>query len=184
MAALIDRAGPCRMSARHPDGHFAALARSVVYQQLAGNAARAIYGRFESLLDGQVVPAEVLRRRHATLRKVGLSEAKARTIQDLARKVEDGTVRLSRIARYDDESVIEQLTRVRGIGRWTAQMFLIAQLGREDVWPVLDLGVRKGYAITYDLAAPPDAATLERLGDAFRPYRSIAAWYFWRATEF
>ncbi len=183
MATLIERAGPCRMTARHPHGHFAALVRSIVYQQLAGRAASAIHGRFESLLGGRVTSAEVVKRRHASLRRVGLSEAKARSIQDLARRVEDGTVRLSRVARYDDEAVIDQLTCVRGIGRWTAQMFLIAQLGRQDVWPVLDLGVRKGYAITYDLESLPDAAALDPLGERFRPYRSIAAWYFWRATE-
>jgi DNA-3-methyladenine glycosylase II len=118
-----------------------------------------------------------------TLRSAGLSGAKTASILDLAAKVESGVVPLDGIARLSDEEIIERLTIVRGIGRWTAEMFLMFQLGRRDVWPVDDYGVRAGYAVAYGLGDPPPPKVLAGLGDAFRPYRSIAAWYLWRAIE-
>ena len=117
------------------------------------------------------------------LRAVGLSGSKTASIRDLADKILSGEVKLARVGRLADDEIVEQLTRVRGIGRWTAEMFLMFQLGRLDVWPVDDLGVRKGYALIYGLAALPPPKELEVLGEVYRPYRSIAAWYCWRAVS-
>ena len=182
MARLYAAIGPCQLRARQATP-FRALARSIAFQQLSGRAAATIYGRFEALLDGDVTPDAVLGRSHDELRSVGLSEAKTRSIIDLAERVLDGTVPLASLGRLGDEELIERLVVVRGIGRWTAEMFLIFQLRRLDVWPVDDLGVRKGYAKAYALTGMPTPAELAFHGDAFRPYRSVAAWYCWRATE-
>ena len=117
------------------------------------------------------------------LRAVGLSGSKVRTISDLAAHVVSGEVELDRVARLSDAEIVRELTAVWGIGRWTAEMFLIFQLGRLDVWPVDDYGVRKGYATLHHLADSPSARELEPLGDPYRPYRSVAAWYCWRAAD-
>ncbi|TMK66459.1 MAG: DNA-3-methyladenine glycosylase 2 family protein [Actinobacteria bacterium] len=163
--------------------HFAELARMICYQQLAGSAARAIHGRFEALFDGPATAEGVLSLPDERLRSAGLSASKARSIQDLARHVVDRDVRLNVIARLPDEEVIRELTLVRGIGTWTAHMFLIFQLGRLDVWPVDDYGVRKGYARLFGNGNVASARELQPLGDRFRPYRSVAAWYCWRAAD-
>jgi DNA-3-methyladenine glycosylase II len=164
--------------------HFAELARAILYQQLAGSAARAISARFDGLFgDGGPTPEAVLALPVSKLRKVGLSAAKAASIRDLADKSLRGVIDLARIARRSDDEVVRQLTQVRGIGRWTAEMFLIFQLGRLDVWPVDDYGVRKGYARMYALPEMLGAKELEPRGDAFRPYRTVAAWYCWRAVD-
>jgi DNA-3-methyladenine glycosylase II len=164
--------------------HFAALARAILYQQLAGRAAAAIHGRFVALFDGDnPTPEAVLAIPPAQLRRAGLSGNKSASIRDLAEKVVDGSVQLDRMRRLPDDEIVRQLTLVRGIGPWTAEMFLIFQLGRLDVWPVGDYGVRKGYALLYGLSDPPAPKELEPLGDRFRPYRTVAAWYCWRAAE-
>jgi DNA-3-methyladenine glycosylase II len=163
--------------------HFAELARMICYQQLAGRAAAAISGRFEALFDGPPTPEAVLALPIETLRGVGLSGAKTASIRDLAEKVEAGLVELDRMGRLSDAVVVQELTLVRGIGEWTAQMFLMFQLGRLDVWPVLDLGVRMGHARLFGLAEPLTPKALEAEGDRFRPYRSIVAWYCWRSAE-
>jgi len=163
--------------------HFAELARMICYQQLAGRAAAAISGRFEALFDGPPTPEAVLALPIETLRGVGLSGAKTASIRDLAEKVEAGLVELDRMGRLSDAVVVRELTLVRGIGEWTAQMFLMFQLGRLDVWPVLDLGVRMGHARLFGLAEPLTPKALEAEGDRFRPYRSIVAWYCWRSAE-
>jgi DNA-3-methyladenine glycosylase II len=184
MARLYDAAGPCRL--RPPlETHFAALVRSVTYQQLAGAAAAAIHGRLVGILEGEVTPERVLALPDESLRSVGLSGAKAASISDLAAKTLDGTVVLEArsLGRESDEEVIARLSTVRGIGRWTAEMFLIFQLGRLDVWPVEDFGVRNGYARLYGLADVPPPRELVQFGDRFRPYRSVAAWYCWRAAD-
>jgi 3-methyladenine DNA glycosylase/8-oxoguanine DNA glycosylase len=176
--------GPCELRRGRPRRtHFAELARAICYQQLAGAAARAIHGRFEALYDAAPSPEAVLATPDTELRAVGLSASKAASIRDLAAKVVDGTVEVDRLARRTDERVIEELTQVRGIGRWTAEMFLMFQLGRLDVWPVDDFGVRKGYMALYRLPEMPTARALRPLGDAFRPHRSVAAWYCWRAVD-
>jgi DNA-3-methyladenine glycosylase II len=155
-----------------------------VYQQLAGAAATAIHGRLLAALDNDPTPEGLLTLDAATLRAVGLSANKAASLQDLAAKALDGTVRLDPrgLARQTDDEVIARLATVRGIGPWTAQMFLIFQLRRLDVWPTADLGVRHGYGLAWDISTPT-ARELEPLGDPFRPYRSVAAWYCWRAAQ-
>ena len=181
---LVEAAGPCTLGSRRQRDHFGALVRAIVFQQLAGKAANAIHGRFVALFDGQRIdPEAVLAAGHARLRTVGLSEAKTLSILDLATKVTDGTVPLRGISRYGDDEIVERLSSVRGIGRWTAEMFLMFQLGRLDVWPVDDFGVRKGYANAYGLKEMPKPKELMPLGDRFRPYRSVAAWYCWRAVD-
>jgi DNA-3-methyladenine glycosylase II len=182
MASLFEQVGPARLKQRGRD-HFGALARSIAYQQLAGKAAAAIHGRFEALFDGHPTPEAVLATPEKTLRATGLSASKTASILDLADKVSSGTVPLDGIAHLRDDAIVERLVVVRGIGRWTAEMFLMFQLGRLDVWPVDDFGVRAGYAVAYGLDEAPTPKVLEGLGEGFRPYRSIAAWYCWRAIE-
>jgi DNA-3-methyladenine glycosylase II len=183
LAALIAEAGPPRV--RPPqETHFAALVRAIVYQQLAGSAAAAIHGRLIAALGGVATPEGLLALPPEQLRAVGLSGNKAASLQDLASKVLDGTVVLdpAHLSRESDEEVIIRLSTVRGIGQWTAQMFLMFQLRRLDVWPTGDLGVRRGYGLAWKVPMPT-ARELEPLGDPFRPYRSVAAWYCWRAAE-
>jgi len=183
MAALVEGVGSPSFRPPH-DTHFAALVRSVLYQQLAGAAAAAIHARLIAAVEGEVVPERVLALPVDSLRALGLSGNKALSIVDLATKVLDGTVALDprRLVREPDEEVISRLSAVRGIGRWTAEMFLMFQLRRLDVWPTGDLGVRRGYGLAHRVAMPTPKQ-LEPLGDAYRPYRSVAAWYCWRACE-
>jgi DNA-3-methyladenine glycosylase II len=157
---------------------------SIVFQQLAGAAASTIHRRLVVALGGEVVPEAVLGLASEELRAAGLSGNKAASIRDLAAKVTDGTVLLDprRLAREGDDEVIARLSSVRGIGRWTAEMFLLFQLGRLDVWPAGDLGVRRGFGVAWGTPMP-SARELEPLGDPFRPYRSAVAWYCWRAAE-
>ena len=180
---IVAWAGPFRARTRNPDGPFGALARSIVFQQLAGRAAAAIHGRFRALFDGPLTPEAVLAAPEERLRGAGLSAAKAASIRDLAAKVVDGAVPIDRLRRLDDEEIIERLRAVRGIGRWTAEMFLIFELGRLDVWPVDDLGVRNGYALVQRLPVAPTARELLPAGDRYRPLRSVAAWYCWQAVH-
>jgi len=186
MAALIEEVGPCTMAPRrHAGGHFAALVRSILYQQLAGKTAAAIHARFQALFPGKrPTPEGVLALPDEAMRGAGLSNAKLLSIKDLAAKVLDGTVRLDGISRRSDDEIVERLSQVRGIGRWTAEMFLMFQLGRPDVWPTGDYGVRKGWAIVHGRPDTlPTPAELEAAGEAYRPYRSVAAWYCWRAVD-
>jgi DNA-3-methyladenine glycosylase II len=183
LAGLIAAGGPIRIS-RRTASHFAALVEAIVYQQLAGAAARAIHGRLVAALRDDVEPEALLALSDETLRAVGLSANKVRSLRDLATKVHDGTVVLSprRVSRRSDEEVIANLSTVRGIGPWTAQMFLMFRLRRLDVWPVGDFGVRQGYGLAWKVPTPT-ARELEPLGDPYRPYRTVVAWYCWRAVE-
>ena len=165
------------------EGPFFHLARAIVHQQLAGAAARTIHGRFVAALGGDVTPAKVLRVREPTLRKAGLSAAKLAAIRDLAGKVKSGEVEVHDLHDQSDEEVTRRLTLVRGIWPWTAQMYLMFRLHRPDVWPVGDLGVRAGFAKVHALSVPPTQKQLESLGDGYRPWRSAAAFYCWRALE-
>jgi DNA-3-methyladenine glycosylase II len=155
-----------------------------VYQQLAGAAARAIHGRLVAALGDDVQPEGVLALSDRSLRTIGLSANKAASLRDLATKVLDGTVVLSpqALSRQNDEEVAARLSTVRGIGPWTAHMFLLLQLRRLDVWPTGDFGVRQGYGLAWNVPMPT-ARELEPLGDPYRPYRSVLAWYCWRAVE-
>ena len=185
LARFIDEYGPPRLRPRaRTEERFATLARAICYQQLAGKAAAAIHGRFLALYDGSVPTAQaVLATPVDTLRACGLSAAKTASILDLAERVATGDVDLARAGRWSDDHTVEELTKVRGIGPWTAQMFLIFDMHRLDVWPTLDFGVRNGYHLLYGMPGLPTAKEMEPLGDRFRPYRSVAAWYFWRATD-
>src|SRR5438270_6221598 len=184
MRKLIRAVGHADLGSRRQSDHFNALVRAIVFQQLAGKAANAIHTRFVGLFDeAKIDPEAVLAAGHARLRTVGLSEAKTLSILDLATKVADGSVPLRGIGRYEDDAIVERLTSVRGIGPWTAEMFLIFQLGRLDVWPVDDYGVRRGWSILHRKRQMITPRALEAEGDKFRPYRSVAAWYCWRAVE-
>lgn len=182
MARLLALVGPpdIRPAQKTP---FEALARAICFQQLSTKAAGTIFGRFEIAVGGSITPEAVLATPLDALRGSGLSAAKAASVLDLAEKVVDGTVPLGGVKKLSDDELVDRLVVVRGVGRWTAEMFLIFQLRRLDVWPVDDLGVRKGYARAWGLAELPTPKVLLELGDAFRPYRSVAAWYCWRATE-
>ena len=183
IARLLDQTGPPKL-ARPTETHFATLVRAIVYQQLAGRAAAAIHGRLIAALDGDVRPETLITLSDESLRAVGLSRNKMASLRDLATKVLDGTVVLSPrgLAAESDDEIVARLSAVRGIGPWTAEMFLLFQLRRLDVWPVGDLGVRRGYGLAWQVATPT-ARELQPLGEVFRPYRSVAAWYCWRAAE-
>ena len=185
LAALVASRGPCPLARRPPErgSHLEALAAAICSQQLAGPAAAAIWARVRALGPGGFDAPAVAVLDPADLRTAGLSRAKAASLVDLARQVVEGRLDLDAVATRDDDEVIATLTRVRGIGRWTAQMFLIFRLQRLDVWPTGDLGVRRGYAVIHGLAGAPAPQELEGLGDAFRPWRSVAAWYCWRAVD-
>jgi DNA-3-methyladenine glycosylase II len=179
---VVAAVGP--FSPRPPQAdYFNSLARAIVYQQLAGRAAAAIHGRFLALYDGHATAELVLRTPVEALRAVGLSGAKTASLLDLAARTSDGAVPLERIEELSDDDIVRRLVAVRGIGRWTAEMFLIFHLRRLDVWPVGDLAVRKGYATIHGLAESPTPKALDPLGDLYRPYRTVAAWYCWRATD-
>jgi DNA-3-methyladenine glycosylase II len=180
---LVAEAG--RATVRPPaESHFEALVRAIVYQQLAGAAAAAIHGRLVAAIGAQVVPERLLPLSDETLRSVGLSGAKVASLRDLAAKVLDGTVVLdpAGLRAESDAEVVTRLSAVRGIGKWTAEMFLMFQLRRLDVWPTGDLGVRKGFGLAWGIPTPT-AKELEPLGDPYRRYRSVVAWYCWRAAE-
>jgi DNA-3-methyladenine glycosylase II len=180
---LVKEAGPPRMQTR-TESNLGTLVRAIVYQQLAGAAAAAIHRRLIDALDGEVTPEGLLALSDETLRAVGLSKAKVASLRDLAAKVLEGTVVLEprRLRTLSNDDVVERLSSVRGIGKWTSEMFMIFQLRRLDVWPTGDLGIRKGYGLAWGIPTPT-ARELEPLGDRFRPYRSVVAWYCWRAAE-
>jgi DNA-3-methyladenine glycosylase II len=168
-----------------PDGTpFEALVRSITYQQLAGAAARAIHGRLVARLGGEVTPERLAALDEQELRTVGMSGSKTRSLHDLAGKVLDGTVVIEprRLGRLSDTEIVTRLSAVYGIGRWSAEMFLMFHLRRLDIWPVGDLGVRHGFAAAWDIPVPTPKQ-LDALGEPYHPYRSIIAWYCWRAAQ-
>jgi 3-methyladenine DNA glycosylase/8-oxoguanine DNA glycosylase len=179
---IVEAAGPFRLS-RPRLTHFAALTRAVCFQQLAGAAATTIHSRLVATLDGEVTPESALAAGEARLRSAGLSGAKAASVLDLADATASGRVRLGSIGRRGDDAVVDELTQVRGIGRWTAEMFLMFQLRRPDVWPVGDLGVRNGWALLHGSVDRPTPAELEVAGAPLSGVRSAAAWYCWRAAD-
>jgi DNA-3-methyladenine glycosylase II len=182
LARLVEIVGPIRHRPRDPDGPFGALVRSIVFQQLAGRAANAIHQRVRALVDGPLTPEALLAVPDPDLRAAGLSAAKLASLQDLSAKVLDGTVVLRASSRVSDEEIVARLVSVRGIGRWTAEMYLMFALRRLDVWPVDDLGVRQGYGLAWAIDPPPTPRQLEPLGERFRPYRSVVARYCWEAV--
>jgi len=186
-ARLIDAVGPFRMQQRKTASIFMALAQAIVYQQLNGKAAAAIFARVQALFprahEGPT-PEQILRTSDQKLRAAGLSRSKLLSLRDLARKTADGEIpTLAVIRRMEDEAIIERLTKVRGIGRWTVEMLLIFRLGRPDVLPSDDYGIRKGFAIAFKKRELPSREQLERRGARWKPYRTVASWYLWRAAE-
>ncbi len=186
LAKIIARAGPFTMRPKHMQSPFQALLRSIVYQQLSGKAAETIHGRVVEVLDkyGGVKPEHLLTAPEAELRAAGLSRAKTLAVKDLAAKAVDGTVpSLARLRKMSDDEIIDHLVQVRGVGRWTVEMLLMFRLGRPDVLPVSDLGVRKGFMLLYGTKSLPSPSELIDRGERWRPYRSVASWYLWRACE-
>jgi len=180
LADYIGRIGP--FAPRPGSGnYFASLARSILFQQLAGAAAAAIHARFVEAV-GSVTPEAVLATSPERLRAAGLSGNKTAAILDLATKASDGTVPLHDLHTLDDEELIARLSAVRGIGRWTAEMFLLFELRRPDVWPIDDYGVRNGWSLMHSLPETIKPRALQQEGDRFRPYRSVVAWYCWQAV--
>lgn len=185
-APVIAAAGPCRLHrGRHRHAsHFTSLASAIVSQQVSGAAAATIFARFSALFPDGEPTAELLGRlRDAQLRGAGLSAAKVAAVRDLAAHVRAETLPLDRVQRMPDADISAALVQVRGIGPWTAQMFLMFRLGRLDVWPTLDLGVQKGVQRVLGLRQRPTPRALETLGLPWAPHRSVAAWYAWRALE-
>jgi 3-methyladenine DNA glycosylase/8-oxoguanine DNA glycosylase len=182
----MDKVGECRYRpTRSQKSPFLALAESIAYQQLNGKAAATIYGRFHALYPGKgPTPERVLETTEEAMRGAGLSRAKTLAIRDLAAKTIDGTVpTAARLRALGDEEIVERLTSIRGIGRWTAEMLLMFRLGRPDVLPATDYGVRKGFALTYRKRSLPSPSKLLSHGERWRPYRSVASWYLWRAVD-
>lgn len=176
----VEAVGAIRMR-RVTEAPFDYLVRSIVFQQLAGAAAYTIHGRFVAALKGKVTPRAIGAASDETLRGAGLSRGKLAAIRDLASKA--SSLKLDELPWVDDDEVVARLTTVRGIGPWTAQMYLMFALRRPDVWPAGDLGVRAGYARIHGLADTPVEKEMPPLGEAYRPWRSAAAWYCWRALE-
>ena len=186
MADLIARSRRYNIAPAVSIRPFDALAGSIAYQQLSGKAAATIFGRVRGLYPKTkwLDPAKILATPDDALRSAGLSRAKTAAIKDLAAKTIDGTVPSGRaLLRMNDDEIIARLTQVRGIGRWTVEMLLLFDLGRPDVWPVDDYGVRKGFAKTFGRRKLPTSKQLIKSGEKWRPYRSVAAWYFWRALD-
>jgi 3-methyladenine DNA glycosylase/8-oxoguanine DNA glycosylase len=185
LAELIERVGPLALSLRSTRSTFEALAEAIVYQQLHAKAAATIYGRVAALFPGgRLAPEALLALDDAALRTAGLSRGKTLAMRDLAARTLDGTVPpFSRLRSMDDAAIVERLVQVRGIGRWTVEMILIFRLGRPDVLPVHDFGVRHGFKVAYRKRAMPTPKALERHGEKWRPFRTVASWYLWRAAD-
>jgi DNA-3-methyladenine glycosylase II len=181
LAEIIDRVGEYRIQFRDPV--FETLVRSIVYQQLSGRVAAVIYGRLHEAVAGNVTPATILKLRPARMRKLGLSAQKTAYIRDLARHTRDGVVVFEELPSLSDGEVIERLTQVKGIGVWTAHMFLMFALQRADVLPTGDLGIRTAMRKAYGLKEMPQAAEMEQIAGCWRPYCSVASWYLWRSLE-
>jgi len=183
LAVIIDRVGARKLEIEAAQSTFDALAEAIVYQQLTAKAAATIFGRVRAAVD-PFEPARLLRKSEAKLRACGLSGAKLAALRDLSKKTLDGTVpHVDELHALDDDAIVERLTAVRGIGPWTVHMLLIFRLGRPDVLPVADYGVRKGFARVFKKRALPTPAQLTRYAERWRPFRTAASWYMWRALE-
>jgi len=184
LAQVIDAVGSCTLAPRTEWTHFDALVRSIVYQQLSGKAAATIHGRVIQLIgDGAETPRRISATSHEAFRAAGLSNQKANYVRNLAEYTLDGSLAVDRLHEMSDDDVIAALTQVKGIGKWSAQMFLMFRLGRPDVLPELDLGVQKGIQKAYRLRKLPTPAQVLRRGAKWAPYRTVASWYMWRVLE-
>jgi len=181
---IIERVGPNRFGARAAGSHLDALVRSIVGQQLSTSAATTIHGRLLVLVgEANPLPEDWLALNDPDMRAAGLSRQKIAYIRDLARHVKDGELPMDRLHLMSDDEVIEALTAVKGIGVWTAQMFLMFRLGRPDILPVLDLGIRNAFRRAYKLRKDPTAKRMQALAKSWAPYRSVASWYLWQSLE-
>jgi DNA-3-methyladenine glycosylase II len=186
LGRLIKKVGPCGWKPDRRRSPFQSLVQAVAHQQLNGIAAKTILGRVKALYPGRAFPTpeDLLGTPDEKLRAAGLSRAKIASIKDIAAKTLEGIVPASRaIARMDNDSIITRLTGIRGVGPWTVEMLLMFKLGRTDILPATDFGVRKGFALTYELKELPTPKDLLEHGERWRPYRSFAAWYLWRALD-
>jgi DNA-3-methyladenine glycosylase II len=186
LAELIHRAAPFRINPHDFETPYESLLRAIVYQSISGKAARTIFGRVKKLAANGRCPSpeEILRLRKPALRRIGLSAAKAEAVKDLARKTVAGVVpTLEQALEMSDRELVERLVSVRGVGVWTVEMFLIFRLGRPDVLPIHDYGVLKGFALSYGKKRIPTPRELAKYGERWRPYRTVASWYMWRAVE-
>lgn len=181
LAGVIDIVGKYELKKRNR--HFAVLVESIISQQLATSAADAIFKRFKELYPKFPTASEILATKKSKLRTVGLSGMKIEYLKDLAKHVEEGRLNMKTISRMSDEDVITHLTQVKGIGRWTAEMFLIFSLGRQDIFPVGDLALRKGVQILFSLPEMPKPKEAEKLGQKWRPHRTVATWYLWKSLR-
>ncbi len=185
LATAIKSIGPCRMAERQRKDHLSALVGAIVSQQLSTKAAATIYGRFVALFpEGEALNAEAIAAQSdKALRSVGLSGQKVGYMRDLSARIVDGRLQLESLESLPDEGVIERLTEVKGFGRWTAEMFLMFRLHRPDVLPVGDLGIVNAIQRLYRLRKRPDAKRIQKLGEAWKPYRSVASWYLWQTLR-
>jgi DNA-3-methyladenine glycosylase II len=184
LGAVIDRVGPCDYAPKREGTHFEAVVRSIVYQQLSGKAAGTIHGRFLSLFaNAKPLPDVLLGMTDDAMRAVGLSRQKIGYMRDLATRVVSGSVAIETLDDLSDQEIIDALVQVKGVGRWTAQMFLMFRLGRPDVLPDLDLGIQKGIQKAYRLRALPKPARVLEIGAKWAPYRTVASWYLWRSLD-
>jgi DNA-3-methyladenine glycosylase II len=181
LAFVIDIVGSYKL--KRKNHHFSVLVKSIISQQIATSAAEAIFKRFKNLYPKFPTASEILSTRKSKLRVVGLSGMKIEYLKDLARHVEEGRLNMKSLSKMNDDDVINQLTQVKGIGRWTAKMFLIFSLGRQDVFPVDDLGLRKGVQMLFSLPEIPKPKDVEKLGQRWKPYRTIATWYLWKSLQ-
>jgi DNA-3-methyladenine glycosylase II len=182
LAGIIERVGPCRLEYRQEGTHFDALVRSIVFQQLSGKAASTIHGRMVEHFGRHPTPDDLLAVEEAALRQAGISRQKMSYLKDLAARVAQGEVDLD-VDHLSDDVILEQLVRVKGIGRWTVQMFLLFRLGRPDVLPELDLGIQNAIKRAYRKRGVVKPKDVERIGAKWRPYASVASWYMWRSLE-
>ena len=184
LAAVIERVGPCRLELRTGGSHFQALTRSIVYQQLSGKAAGTILARFNALYPhGEPTPDAVLATPDDALRAAGLSRQKIAYMRDLATKVSSSELPLDRVEHMTDDDLIAHLVQVKGIGRWTAQMFLMFRLGRPNVLPELDLGIQNAIKRAYRMRKRPTPKHVRRVGSKWAPHSSVACWYLWRSLD-
>ena len=181
LATIIDRVGPFEML--HADPTFESLARSIVFQQLNGQAASTIFARLQQRAGSPLTPQGILRLRSATLRKVGLSQQKASYIRDLAQRTAAGELDFAQLPSLPDADVIALLTQIKGVGVWTAQMFLMFSLERPDILPTLDFGIRSAMMKHYRLRKFPKPPRMEQIARPWRPYRTVACWYLWRSLD-
>ncbi len=178
---LVKKWGHCDISPRKKSDYFSGLVREIISQQLSGASASAIRGRFEKKVHGEINPTNILKLSEQTLRDCGMAWSKARYIRDLAQKVKDGSVRIDRLNELSDDGVVEELIKVKGIGNWTAEMFLMFSLGRPDVFPVDDLGIKKGFEKVVGKKLEKEKMT--KFAERWKPFRTVASWYLWQSLE-